>query len=324
MRKSFIVGIILLATASIIPVIIQEPYILQILSVAYIFAIYSIGWNLLALSGQVSLGHAAFFGIGAYSSVILARTYELPPAITVVVGPLFAALVGLCIGLLCVRLKEWFLAMVTFGFAVIIQAIAVDDRLRWLTNGWDGLFAPPLISPKFEPLRVWNYYTLLAATVITYIASYFIFNSRLGLAFKTIRDNELVARVCGVKAVRYKLLSFVMSTYITGVAGALQYHVLFRYLTPEVFHLQTSFWPLIFTVGGGLGTLEGPLIGSIILWIVWEGFRAIAGFYGFIGLGLFLALVMILMPGGIRSLIAKAPLLIYSLGGGKKFTSQGM
>ncbi len=324
MRKDFIVGIIFLATASIIPVVTHEPYILQTLSIAYVFAIYSIGWNILALSGQVSLGHAAFFGIGAYSSVILARTYDLPPAITVGVGPLFAALVGLGIGLMCVRLKEWFLAMVTFGFAIIMQAIAVDDRLRWLTNGWDGLLAPHLIPPKFEPLRVWNYYVLLAVTVMAYIASYFIFNSRLGLAFKTIRDNELVARVCGVKAMRYKLLSFVISTYIAGVAGALQYHVLFRYLTPEVFHLQTSFWPLIFTVGGGLGTLEGPLIGSIALWMVWEGFRSIAGFYGFMGLGLFLALVIILMPGGIRSLIAKASSLIYSRGGREKIISQGM
>ncbi|MDJ0269943.1 MAG: branched-chain amino acid ABC transporter permease [Aigarchaeota archaeon] len=324
MKKGFIAGIILLATASAVPMITQEPYILQTLSIAYVFAIYSIGWNILALSGQVSLGHAAFFGIGAYSSVILARAYGLPPAITVVVGPLFTALVGLGIGLLCVRLKEWFLAMVTFGFAVIMQAIVVDDQLRWLTNGWDGLLAPHLIPPEFEPRRVWNYYALLAATVITYIASYLIFNSRLGLAFKTIRDNELVARVCGVKTMRYKLLSFVISTYIAGVAGALQYHVLFRFLSPEVFHLQTSFWPLIFTVGGGLGTLEGPLIGSIILWLAWEAFRAIAGFYGLIGLGIFLALVIILMPGGIRSLIAKAPSLIYGFGERRKVISQGM
>ena len=110
-----------------------------------VFIIFSSAWNLLTYTGQGSLGHAAFFGIGGYVSALVAAKSGVTPYLTIFVGGAGAALIGLFIGAICVRMKEWFLAMVTFGFAIIIQVL-VASQFAQLTGGWDGIAAPPLIS----------------------------------------------------------------------------------------------------------------------------------------------------------------------------------
>jgi branched-chain amino acid transport system permease protein len=125
-------GIVSLILALLIPLIFGfSHYLLTVLIL--VFIIYISAWNLLALSGQGSLGHAAFFGIGGYTSAIIASSLWISPFATILVGGLFAAFIGVLIGLTCVRLKEWFLAMVTFGFAIIAHTITTE--LSWLTGG---------------------------------------------------------------------------------------------------------------------------------------------------------------------------------------------
>ncbi len=276
-------------------------YYLTILIIMVIFIIYASAWNFLTFSGQGSLGHAAFFGIGGYISTLIAVKSGFSPYLTIFIGGAGAAAIGLFIGIICVRMKEWFLAMVTFGFAVIIQVL-VASQFRTVTGGWDGIAAPPLISSTVPDYLVYEYYSILLIAVIVILLLRIILHSKIGLAFSAIRENELEARAAGIDPVRYKLLAFMVSAYFAGLAGALEIHYL-GYVTPEIFGVDISFWPIIYSISGGLGTLAGPIIGTIVITLLWDGLQSIGMTYArFIIIGVILVLVVIFLPRGLVSL----------------------
>jgi len=276
-------------------------YYLTVLIIMVIFIIYASAWNFLTFSGQGSLGHAAFFGIGGYISTLIAVKSGFSPYLTIFIGGAGAAAIGLFIGIICVRMKEWFLAMVTFGFAVIIQVL-VASQFRTVTGGWDGIAAPPLISSTVPDYLVYEYYSILLIAVIVILLFRIILHSKIGLAFSAIRENELEARAAGIDPVRYKLLAFMVSAYFAGLAGALEIHYL-GYVTPEIFGVDISFWPIIYSISGGLGTLAGPIIGTIVITLLWDGLQSIGMTYArFIIIGVILVLVVIFLPRGLVSL----------------------
>ena len=292
---------LVILVAVILPFLSSSLYLLNLMTLMLIFIIFASAWNLLAYSGQGSLGHAAFFGIGAYASTLIAVSVGFPAFITVFLGAAVAACIGILIGLTCVRLKEWFLAMVTFGFAIIVQTITVSV-LASMTGGWDGLPSPRLLSPSIPYYQFIEYYAILAITVGTIVLIWYIMKSRIGLAFSAIRENELEARASGVGPVRYRLLAFATSAYIAGIAGALQIHHI-GYITPEIFGVDLSFWPVTYVIFGGLGTLAGPVVGTVSLTIVWEGLK-MAGltFSRYVIVGVLLILVIIFLPKGLVNL----------------------
>ncbi len=294
-------SIVTIAIAVIAPFLSGSLFLLNLLSLMLIFIIFSSAWNLLAYSGQGSLGHAAFFGIGAYASTLIAVRSGVTPYITIFLGAAVAAFVGVLIGLTCVRLKEWFLAMVTFGFAIIVQTLTVSI-LAPVTGGWDGIASPRLLSPSIPGYQLIEYYSILAITIASIIAIWYIMKSRIGLAFLAIRENELEARAAGVDPVRYRLLAFGLSAYIAGVAGALEIHHI-GYITPEIFGVDLSFWPVTYVIFGGLGTLAGPIVGTVVLTVIWEGLK-MAGltFARYIIVGILLILVIIFLPKGLVDL----------------------
>jgi branched-chain amino acid transport system permease protein len=286
------------------PAIGMSLYILTILILLLIFIIYASAWNLLAYSGQGSLGHAAFFGIGGYASSLIALKIGLSPYLTIFLGGVFSAFIGVLIGLTCIRLKEWFLAMVTFGFAIIAQTITVS-QLAFITGGWDGIASPRLFSSEIPFYNVYEYYLILALAIFTVLFIQMIFKSKIGLAFAAIRENELEARAAGIDTAKYKLLAFTISTYFAGMAGALEAHH-FGYITPEIFGIELSFWPIIYSISGGLGTIEGPIIGTIAVTVLWDGLRVLGLTYErFIIIGLMLILIVIFLPRGLISIIGK-------------------
>jgi len=290
-----------IAIAVIGPFLSSNLYLLNILSLMLIFVIFASAWNLLAYSGQGSLGHAAFFGIGAYASTLIAVQSGITPYVTIFIGAAVAAIIGVGIGLTCVRLKEWFLAMVTFGFALIVQTITVSF-LAPITGGWDGISSPRLLSPDIPGYQLIEYYSILVITIASIIFISYIMKSRMGLAFSAIRENELEARAAGVDPVRFRLVAFGISAYLSGVAGALQIHHI-GYITPEIYGVDISFWPIIYSIFGGLGTLAGPIIGTVVLTIFWEGLKSMGLTFGrFIIIGLLLIIVVIFLPKGIISL----------------------
>src|SRR5512136_102865 len=175
----------ILAVAVVMPFISGNLFILNLLCLMLIFIIFSSAWNLLAFSGQGSLCHAAFFGIGAYASTLIATQSGMSPFITIFLGAAIAACIGTLIGLTCVRLKEWFLAMVTFGFAIIVQTLTVSI-LAPVTGGWDGIASPRLVSPSIPGYQLIEYYAILAITIASIVVIWYIMKSRIGLAFSAI------------------------------------------------------------------------------------------------------------------------------------------
>lgn len=304
LRPKIILGIAAVLLALLLPLVLGiNYYLMTVMIIMLVFVIYSSAWNFLALSGQGSLGHAAFFGLGGYASAILARSLGLPPLLTTLIGGLFAACIGVLIGLTCVRLREWFLAMVTFGFAVITHTLTAE--LSWLTGGWDGIPAKKLVPVTIPGYIVYEYYILLAIASAVLLILYLITRSKVGLALEAIRENELEAKVMGVNVTRYKLTAFAVSAFFTGIAGALEIHH-FGYITPEVYGIDISFWPIIYCISGGLFTIEGPILGTIIITILSEGLKSLGWTYErLILIGLILILVVIFLPKGFVSIPKK-------------------
>jgi branched-chain amino acid transport system permease protein len=292
---------VLLAVAIVLPFLTDNMFIVNLLVLMLISIIFASAWNLLAYSGQGSLGHAAFLGIGAYASTLIAAKSGISPLLTIFLGAGVAACIGILIGLTCVRLKEWFLAMVTFGFAIIIQTVTVSV-LAPVTGGWDGIASARLISPSIPGYQLIEYFIVLAITAGTLTAIGYIMKSKVGLAFLAIRENELEARAAGIDPVRYRLLAFALSAYLAGVAGALQIHYI-GYLTPELYGVENSFWPITYVILGGLGTLAGPVVGTVVLTVIWEGLKATDMTFGrYVIIGVILILVIIFLPRGLVSL----------------------
>ena len=294
--------LVALAIALLLPLMVGEsPYFMKVLIILIIFIIYTHSWNLLAYSGQASLGHAAFFGIGGYASALLAGKFGASPFLAIFIGAVFAAFVGVFVGIICVRLREWFLAMVTFGFSIIIGTIFLN-QFTSLFGGVDGMPAKRFFSATLEHRYLYEYYFMLLLAIATTLLIYFIMRSRLGIAFSAIRENELEARILGVNTTKYKLIAFLISTYLAGLAGALQTHS-FAYITPEIYSVHTSFWPVIYAIAGGLATLEGPILGTVAITLLWEGLKNMGlHFERFVIIGLLLVVMVIFKPRGLASI----------------------
>ena len=295
--KGYVV-VLLIAVTACIPIFIKDLYIIHVITLIGIYTIYSSSWNLLAYSGQASLGHAAFLGIGAFSATLLAVYFGFPPWLSLLVGGAFASGMGFLVGLTCVRLREWFLAMVTFGFAIIAQT--VTHVLDEYTHGVIGYPPPPLVSSKVQ-----YYYAILFLAVATVFLINLIVKTKIGLALSAIRENELEAKIMGVNTAKYKLIAFMISTFFAGLAGALLAYFT-GHVSEYIYNAENSFMPLMMTLIGGLGTIEGPIIGSALITFVEEFLRFIDPTIRWISIGAFLIVVVIFLPKGISSLLRKA------------------
>jgi branched-chain amino acid transport system permease protein len=268
-----VVSFIILA---LIPIFVTDKFFLFLFTLIFIFSVYASSWNFLANSGQGSLGHAAFLGIGGFTSAIIGKTiaqailtvtggYTMPVGAlsltiqlcVILVGGLVSAGIGLLIGLACVRLKAWYLAMVTFGFSVI--AFALSSQFDFFTNGNQGFSPPTFVTGGFP-----FYLLVIAFSIVSITVMYLIMKSRMGLAFRAIKDNEDEARMIGINTSKYKLTAFVISTFFAGIAGSL-YVYFISFVDNSIFSPTNSFLPLIMTVIGGLGTISGPIIGAVFL-----------------------------------------------------------
>jgi branched-chain amino acid transport system permease protein len=274
--KAFQLLVVSFVILALIPIFVTDKFSIFLFTLIFIFSIYASSWNFLANSGQGSLGHAAFLGIGGFTSAIIGNKiaqavaattggYTIPVSAlslavqlcVILVGGLISAGIGLLIGLACVRLKAWYLAMVTFGFSVI--AFALSSQFDFITHGNQG-FSTQTLVPNGFPF----YLLVITFTVVSITAMYLIMKSRMGLAFRAIKENESEARMIGINTAKYKLTAFVISTFFAGIAGSL-YVYFINFVDNSIFSPTNSFLPLIMTVIGGLGTVSGPIIGAIFL-----------------------------------------------------------
>ena len=310
------IALVAITVSLVIPLVLRDNYMLQILTLIVIFTIYASSWNLLASSGQGSLGHAAFLGIGGFTSSLLAINLGIPPIIGIFIAGTLSAAIGFLIGITCVRLKAWFLAMVTFGFSVIAETLfsEFDD----VTHAILGFRTPPLLFSSRLPF----YYFAVLISIISVAIIYFIMKSKMGLAFRAIHQNTAEASMIGINTAKYKLYAFVLSTFFAGLAGAIYAHFQ-RYIHISIFAADNSFKPLMMSVIGGLGTIEGPIIGSVVMVFIDHFLVNIDPFLNsalsplfpavsnvgpairLVGLGIFLVIIVILLPKGISSLLRK-------------------
>ena len=228
-----------------------------------IISIAALGFNiLLGYSGQISLGHGAFMGIGAYMSAYLVAKMDLPFIVGIIMAGVLPLLVGFILGLIALRLEGHYLAIATLGFAVVIEEIFAE--FSGFTGGWSGTKAnyPVIFGYKFNKESV--YILVIIILVALMIATYNFMKSSTGRALVAMKKSEHAAQAMGVSLFKYKLLAFSLSTMYAGIAGSLYIHF-FRFCEPKLWGISLSLDLLSSVVIGGIGTIGGAVVGVAFL-----------------------------------------------------------
>ncbi len=289
-----------------------NEYAVYVVNIAFLFACLTLAWNILAYCGQISFGHAAYFGIGAYTSAILSMRFEINPWITIFIGGITAMLFSTLIGFTCFKLRGPYFSLVTLAFAEVLKVITLN--LVDITNGPLGLLGIPSfpaisvagITIDFYTNRAANYYILMPSLLIAIFIVYRILSSRTGFAFSAIRENEDAAETLGVDTFRYKLLALLLSAFFTGLIGAIYAHNI-HFIEPHfVFSLYFSAIPLVMSTFGGMLTLIGPVFGALTLYLTNELiFQPLFPTAHEIFYGIAILLVILFMPRGVIGWIKK-------------------
>jgi branched-chain amino acid transport system permease protein len=270
----------LLLLLLIIPLIAPNYYI-YLLNVIMVHVILAVGLNILVGStGQISLGHAGFFAIGAYGTAMLMSTFHVPFFLAIVIAAFVAAFFGFILGLPALRLEGPYLAIASLGFGLTIMHIIGAMEVF---GGRMGMKTPPLDlgAPHLGfSLPVTNdmqkYYLILIITIVMVVGAVNILKTRVGRSFVAIRDSDVAAEVIGVNLTTYKTLSFAVSAFYAGIAGGL-FGFILGFFDPFTFNMILSIMFLVMVVVGGLGTVSGSIMGAtLITFLQYDFFKNIA------------------------------------------------
>jgi branched-chain amino acid transport system permease protein len=270
-----------------------------------IYSIMTIGLCLLmGYAGQISLGHASFFGLGAYISGVITTKYGVNPWLCLLMGMGASAVVAVVIGAPSLKLRGHYLAMATLAFCIIVT-IVFNENVEW-TGGPDGLAFIPGISVMGYPLdSIAKYYYLVWSFVlVTLLLSLNIIRSRVGRAMRSIHGSELAASAMGVNISKYKIYVFVVSAVMASVAGSLYAHYL-NFLSPASFDLFVSIKLLIMIILGGMHSVWGAVVGAVLItFLSYEWLHYFEEAEGMI-YGLIILVIVIFLPGGLVSVPGK-------------------
>ena len=271
-------------------------YLITILITIAIYAILAHSLNIITgHAGQISLGHAAFFGIGAYTSALLYSEAGLPFWVDVPLAALVAGVVGALLGIPCLRVRDDFLAITTMGINFVVEAIFLYIPFFGGAMGIGGInlpnwFGREMTKPEYFLLILFIFFLLL-------LLDRRLGRSWVGLAWASIREDEQAAEAMGVDVVRFKVLAFILGSAIAGLAGGFYAHFL-TFIMPQNFGFGQSIVILSMVVFGGIGTRWGPVVGAIILGVLPEISRPIMEYRTFV-YGILLMAVMRFQPGGL-------------------------
>lgn len=287
-----------LILAAVLPLAVSSQYWLRVAVVAGIYCIYALGLNLIAgYTGQLSLGHSAFAGIGAYTSALLALRMGLPFWVTIPAAAAMAGLFGLFLGIPVLRLRGDYLAIVTIAFGELVRLVF----LNWnaLTRGPMGLpnIPKPVIFGYVLKTNLSFYYLVLLLVVVSVLLLTRLVNSRVGRALIAIRENEIAAQQMGISITELKVKAFVIGSLMAGVAGAVFAHFQ-AYISPDNFTYMESITMICMVVLGGIGSIPGAIVGAITLTVVPELLRSFAGMR-MVLFGLSMVLLMLFRPQGL-------------------------
>lgn len=304
---------LLLVVGIVVPLFIESDYIMHTLIMAAIYSLLTMGLNIISgFAGQLSLGHAAFFGVGAYTAALLTLRVGLNFYLAIACSAGLAGIMGVLLGFPALKLRGPYLVICSIGFVQIMHEIF----LNWvsLTRGPMGIVG--IEYPPSLELGQWtidfsiplNYYFLvLFFVVITFCIILALYHSKTGRALKAIREDEIAAECAGINLTCYKLIAFTTGAFFAGIAGSLYAHYI-GYVSPDSFMLLESINILVMLVLGGMGTILGPLVGAFGVTFLLEYLRFLAEFR-LVFYGLVLMVVIVVAPGGFWGFVTRLGIL---------------
>jgi len=287
-----------------VPRLLTNDYYINALTLSWIHAIIAVGLNLLmGYAGQISLGHAAFYGLAAYTSAIITTTLSLPILVGMSAGIALVGIVAYLIGIPTLKLKGHYLAMATLGFGIIIY-IVINETIG-LTGGPSGFTGIPrltLFGYKFESDL--SYYYLVAIILACVIlVSLNLIHSRVGRALRAIHTSEVASLVIGIDIAKYKIFVFVLSALFAAIAGVLYAHLI-TFVAPSSFGFNFSVELVTMVVLGGMASIWGAVTGALFLTVLPEFLRTFENIEILL-YGAILIVCMVFLPGGIAGGCAK-------------------
>lgn len=296
--------VVAIAIAVALPLMASNFTIFQF-TMAAIYAIAILGLNLLTgFNGQFSLGHSAFFAVGAYTTAILMDQWGLAYYWTLIPAGIVAFIFGFLFGVPALRLEGLYLALATFALAVATPQLLKYKYLEHWTGGVQGIFLDKPETPFGMPINddQWIYYFVLGIVALMFLAAWNLVRGRSGRAMIAIRDNPIAAATMGINTAMVKSLTFGVSALFTGIAGALS-AVVVQYVAPDSFTFLLAVSFLVGLVIGGVGSIPGALIGGIVILFLPNIAEEISKGLSWAVYGLFLIAAVYLMPTGAAGLV---------------------
>jgi len=318
-RSHLLAALVVFILSLLVPAVVQKDFVLQILFRIYLFAALGLAWNLVGgYAGQLSLGHSAYFGAGAYSLALFSGRLGVSPWIAALMGVAVALACALLIGGVSFRLRGPYFVLATIAFAEVLRLIA--KNLPEVTGGDVGVQVPALFHGNVNRAFYWAAVGLTAVAFATTVA---ISRARFGYYLMAIREDEDTALSVGIGAAKNKLAALLISAVLTALAGAL-YGSLFLYIVPDqVLALDVSNEIAIVAMLGGAGTILGPVVGSVVLESAAELFKNFFKEAHLLIYGVLLVVVVLFLPEGIIGTLG-ALLRRRALLGGIKASARGV
>lgn len=285
---------IVLAGSVLMPAFFDDFFVFQ-MTLALVAMLAVLGLNLLiGGTGQISLGHGAFYAVGAYASAFLIERWGLPYWATVPMAGLICFVVGFLFGFPALRLAGHYLALATFVLAVCVPQLLKWQKLEWLTGGVQGIVLDKPVSPAFIPLSQdqWLYYLTLGVTVLMFYGAHRLCDGRIGRAMIAVRDHPTAADTMGINTSLVKTTTFGLSAAYAGIAGSMA-AILVQFVSPDSFNIFLSISLLVGVMIGGVGTLGGAVFGGLFIqfmpnvadqisksatWAIYGGLLLVVGF----------------------------------------------
>jgi len=284
--------------------------ILLLLTTANIYAIFAASWDILVgRTGQISLGHVLFFGIGTYVTGLLYYHLGWPLWVTLPLSVLTGVLAATVIGFPCLRVKGHYLALLTMAFPIILVGLIL--YFKNITRGDMGIWGLPSFFPflNYKQQIVAEYYLTLLLLFVSAIILYKIANSKTGIVFMSILDNELASKASGINVTKYKLMAFAISGLFATLAGSVNAHLIANGHVASIASLRLilSFMVIVWTILGGIGTIYGPIIGVYILeildkYVLTQMFK-VAASWRLIAYAAFIIILVIMRPRGLATYV---------------------
>lgn len=293
--------IVLLVVLLILPMIFAAvgfQYGVMVCCFAFLYIVAVSGLDIdFGYCGQISMGHAAFFAIGAYGSVMMHQYLHIPIIVTMLLATILAAAIGAVIAYPASKLVFHFLSLATIAFGEIVYSLLLNSPGN-ITGNAVGMFTDPISLFGFELSSNKSFYYFgLAVTAIFLLAKYLMVNSKVGRAWIAIRENPHAANGMGINVTKYKVMAFAVSAFYTGFAGAMYAHLV-RYIGPDTFTQKQSVMFVTMMLFGGTGSIPGSIVGAVLVFSITEGLRMFEQ-YQMLIYGVLLLLVIVGLPGGV-------------------------